>query len=316
MIRFIGRLWQRWVRLLDQREVGTSLALWRIAVGLCVVGSVGAVVLAGAVPLLWFDPADGGYTPPTPPWLFRQLGGATRGTVTAVVAITLAAGLLTAGGLGGRLSVFVALQGYLALVRLNGDATGGYDAAISNGLWLLVFARSTETLSLDCRIRTGQWTRDRPVPAWPRYLAVFQLVLIYWSTGLHKLSATWTPAGGFSALYYILQQPTWQRWDMSWLAWAYPLTQIGTAVTWVWEVTSPLLLLALWYRATASRPGWLRRLFNRINYRRVFVTIGVLVHIGIAVLLEVGPFSWVMLSYYICLYRPEEWRRRRERLGP
>lgn len=304
----LARCWGKWVRFLDQREPGTTLALWRIACGVVLVGSLAAVAWAGAVPLLWFPPSAGGYTQPATPWLFRHLGGVTPGTVTTVFVVTLVAGVLTTVGLGGRLPVFVALQGFLALMALNTDATGGHDNVISNGLWLLVLARSSATLSLDCRLRTGRWTSEQPVPAWPRYLAIAQLVLIYWSTGLHKLSAAWTPAGGFSALYYILQQPTWQRWDMRWLAWVYPLTQVGTAVTWLWELTAPLLLLALWYRATPERPGRLRRLFNWVNYRRLFVLIGVVVHTGIFVLLEVGPFSWIMLAFYICLYRPEEWR--------
>lgn len=303
----LGRMWAAWVRFFDRREAGTTLALWRIACGLCLVGTVAAVVLAGAVPLLWLAPADGGYTQPATPWLFRQIGGVTPATVNTMITVTIVAGVFMTVGLGGRVSVLVALQGFLALMMINTDATGGHDGVISNGLWLLVLSRSTETLSLDCRLRTGRWTSDRPVPAWPRYLAIFQLVLIYWSTGLHKLSATWTPAGGFSALYYILQQPTWHRWDMSWLAWVYPLTQIATAVTWVWELTAPLLLLALWYRATPERTGLLRRLFNRLNFRRWWVAIGVALHLGIFVFLEVGPFSWIMLAFYICLYRPEEW---------
>jgi hypothetical protein len=188
------------VAFLDRREPGTTLALWRIACGLCLVGTIAAVVLAGAVPLLWLPPADGGYTQPATPWLFRQIGGVTPATVKGMVALTLVAGVLTAVGLGGRIAVLAALQGFLALMGLNSDATGGHDSVISNGLWLLVLSRSTETLSLDCRLRTGRWTSERPVPAWPRYLAIFQLVLIYWSTGLHKMSAAWTPGGGLGAL--------------------------------------------------------------------------------------------------------------------
>ncbi len=306
----LRRLWGRWVRFLDQKEPGTTLALWRIACGLCVVGTVGAVLLAGVVPALWLGPADGGYTTSATPWLFRWLGGVTRANVYSVVAITIVAGLMTTVGLGGRWPILVALQGFLNLIALNYGATGAHDAVISNALWLLVLSRSTATLSLDCKLWTGRWTSDKPVPAWPRYLAIFQLVLIYWTSGLQKLSATWTPAGGFSALYYIMQQPVWQRWDMTWAAWLYPLTQIATAVSWIWEITSPLLLLAFWYRATRDRPGWLRRFFNRINFRRVFVVIGVALHLGILLFLEVGPFSWIMLSFYLCLYHPDEWRRK------
>jgi hypothetical protein len=224
------------------------------------------------------------------------------------VTVTLLAGLLTTVGLGGRVSPLVALQGYLNLIRLNPDATGSFDNAIPNAFWLLVLARSTATLSLDCRLRTGGWTSDEPIPAWPRSVAIFQMVLIYWCTGLQKLSVSWAPGGDFSALYYILQQPTWQRADMSWLASCYPLTQIATAVTWTWEVTSPLLLVALWFRATREQPGWLRALVNRINFRRLFVVLGVAMHLGIVVFLEVGPFSWIMLTFYLCLYDPEEWK--------
>jgi hypothetical protein len=259
---------------------------------------------------LWLRPEYGGYTYPDFPWQFRLFGKVTPDTVHAMIAITILAGVLMTVGLAGRIPILVAQQGFLALINLNSDATGGHDLVISNALWLLVFSRSTATLSLDCKIWTGSWTSNRLVPAWPRYVMIVQLVLIYWSTGAQKVSATWTPVGGFSALYYVLQQPTWQRMDMSWLAWIYPLTQIGTAVSWLWEVTSPLLLLALWYRATRDRPGWLRRTFNRVNFRRIFVTIGLIVHLGILVFLEVGPFTWIMLACYACLYGPEEWRIR------
>jgi hypothetical protein len=96
---------------------------------------------------------------------------------------------------------------------------------------------------------------------------------------------------------------------MTWVAWVYPLTQVATAISWLWEITAPLLLLAFWYRATADRPGRLRRLFNRVNFRRLFVVIGVMIHLGILLFLEVGPFSWITLSFYLCLYHPDEWKR-------
>jgi hypothetical protein len=279
-----------------------------MACGLVVLGAVGSVAAFGLVPVLWMNPADGGYTTVSPSWLFERLGGVTPTTVWAVVVVTLLAGLAMTLGLGGRLMPLVALQGYLALYSLNSDAVGGYDWLLTNALWLLVLARATATLSLDCRLRTGCWRCADLVPAWPRYLAIYQIVLVYWTTGLQKLSAAWTPAGGFSALYYILQEPTWHRWDMSWLAWVYPLTQVATATSWIWELTAPLLLLALWFRRTADRPGRLRALFNRVPVRGLWVAIGVCVHLGILIFMNVGPFSWVSLAFYVCLFRPEEWQ--------
>jgi hypothetical protein len=303
------------VALLAEREDGTSLALFRIACGACILYSVGSVVVYGMVPVIWLGPADGGYGPVGPgPRLFQWLGGVNPTTVWGVVGATLLAGLLLVVGAGGRLTALVALQGYMALYGINGNAAGAYDWLLTNALWLLVLARSTATLSLDCRLRTGRWRSAEPVSAWPRYLAVYQIVLVYWSTGMHKLSRSWVPGGDFSAFYYILQEPTWQRRDMTWLAHVYPLTQVATVATWMWEVTAPLLLLVLWYRRTRERPGRLRALCNRLPLRGLWVVAGVTMHLGILLTMDVGPFSLVALSYYACLFRPDEWRRLGSRL--
>ncbi len=303
-------LWGRWVALLSEREVGMSLALFRAACGACVLWSIGSVVIYGMVPVIWLGPADGGYAPVGQgPRLFQWLGGVTPATVWGVVAATLLAGLLLLLGGGGRLTALAALLGYQALTGINGNTLGAYDWLLTNALWLVVLARSTATLSLDCRLRTGRWRSDELVSAWPRYLAIYQIVLVYWSTGMHKLSHYWTPAGGFSALYYILQEPNWQRRDMSWLAHVYPLTQAATATAWAFEITAPLLLLVLWYRRTRERPGRLRALCNRLPLRGLWVATGVAMHLGILVLMDVGPFSLVAVAYYPCLYRPDEWRR-------
>lgn len=303
-------LWSRWVLLLAEREPGTALALFRAACGVDVLWSVGSVVRHGMVPVVWMNPADGGYAPVGPgSWLFDLLGGVNPTTVWSVVGLALLSGVLLVAGFGGRVTALVALQSYKAVTGLNGNAAGAYDWLLTNALWLLVLARSTATLSADCRLRTGRWLSAEPVPAWPRYLAVYQIVLAYWSTGMHKLSRAWMPADGYSALYYILQEPTWQRRDMSWLAWVYPLTQVATATTWAWEVGAPLLLLVLWYRRTRDRPGRLRALCNRLPLRGLWVAVGVLMHAGILLFMEVGPFSWVALSYYVCLFHPDEWQR-------
>jgi hypothetical protein len=300
--------WQRWTAFLDQRESGTSLALFRIACGLGVLLSVGGIALYGLVPVLWLNPTDGGYrTLDDPPWLFHLLGGVTPGTVWSVVAIALIAGAMLTAGLAARISALVALQAYLNLLEINPQIAGGDDLMLANALWLLVLAQSSATLSLDCRLRTGSWTSAEPIPAWPRYLAIYQLVLTYWSTGVQKLGINWLPVGDYSALYYILQIPSWQRGDMTWLASVYPLTQFATALTWTWENAAPLLLLALWYRNTPERPGWLRRFFNWINFRGLYVIVGLGLHLGILLLMNVEPFTWVTLSYYVCLFRPSEW---------
>jgi hypothetical protein len=308
--------WPRWVTFLARREAGTSLALFRIACGLGVLLSVGSVALHGLVPVIWLSSKDGGYRELTDaPWLLDQLGGITPLNVWAVVGSALLSGLLLVLGLGGRLPALVALQACMALADVNPQTGGSDDLMLANSLWLLVLSRSTATLSLDCRLRSGRWTSGEPVPAWPRYLAIYQLVLTYWATGVQKVGIQWTPAGDYSALYYILQIPSWQRRDMTWLAWVYPLTQVATAVAWLWENAAPLLLLALWYRATPERPGWLRACANRVGFRRLYVAVGLCMHGSLAVLMNVEPFNWVTLSYYVCLFGPEEWQAAWRRLS-
>jgi len=309
-------LWARWVALLSRREGGDSLAIFRIAVGLVGIYSVGTVAWSGMVPALWMDQKDGGYQEISKAWwLVDLLGGPTPTVIWTLVAVSLLASLALTLGVLSRLSAFVALQGFLALTWMNASAGGSYDDLITNALWLLVLADSSATLSLPVRLRGGSWRSDAQVLAWPRYLIIGQIVVVYFTTALQKVSAYWTPGGDYSALYYILQQPTWQRADMRWVARYFPLTQIMTAATWFWELGSPAVLLALWYRDTRTRPGRLRAFCNRVDLRALFCAFGVLLHLGIFALMEVGPFSWITLSYYLTLWSPDEWRALTRRRG-
>lgn len=316
--------WRSWVTLLSRREPAVGLACFRVAIGLVLLYSLLSVGLGGLIDVLWVDVAHGGYKPlGRGAWIIPWLGGPTPAVVHGVYAAALAGALLVTVGLGGRLATFATLHLYLALITLNGEASGGYDLLLTNALWLLVLGDSTATLSLRCRLRAGRWIRSAAIPAWPRYLAVFQLVVMYTATGLQKLSADWTPAGGYMALYYVFQDPTWRRFDMGWVAWVTPLTQAATAVTWLFEVSAPLLFLVYYFRYTRERPGRVRALINRRDLRVLFMATGVCLHVGILVTLDVGPFSWVTLAYYLCLWHPDELarglqrvRRRLQRIRP
>jgi len=307
--------WQRWQRLMSHREPGTALALFRIAVGACVLLTVGGVAYWDLVDVLWVDRDHGGYRELSGRWwLIQLLGGPTPSAMWGLVWGSLFGGVLMIVGLGGRVTAFWTLMTFIAATDVNGHAGGSYDELLSNALWIVVLAPSTETLSLDSRIWNGKWISHRWVPAWPRYLVIYQLVLCYWTTGLQKVSTYWIPGGDFMALYYILQQPSWHRMDMSWLAWIVPLTQLGTAVSWFWEILCPLWLLTFWYRATRSRPGRLRAFSNSHDLRTLYAVVGVTFHLLIWMAMDVGPFTWVSLAFYVCLYHPDEWRLLGQRL--
>ncbi len=306
------RLWSAWVALTSTRETGESLALLRIAVAGVVIYALCSMIAADLVDVMWVDARYGGLQRLSAQhWLIALLGGQSpRAAWTLVIAALVFAACLVVG-IGGRITALLAAQAYYALTSGHDALSGGYDVMITNGLWLLVLADSTATLSLDCRLRTGAWRSARLVAAWPRYMAILQLVVVYTTTGLKKVSPVWTPGGDHSALYWVFQEPTWRRFDMAWTASAFWLTQVGSAVTWWWEVLAPLLLLVYWARHTRQHGGPLRRALNRFDLRKAWAAVGIALHLGIFVLLNVGPFSPISLAYYLCLIPPAAFARTR-----
>jgi len=301
----LKRWWAAWVELLSIREPGTSLARFRIAVGLVILYSLSSMIAADLVEVMWIDAAYGGLqTLDASHWLVALLGGRTVDTAWILVGSGLVLATLLVAGLGGRLTVLCTLQVYYAIITAKSTLAGGYDTLITNALWMLLLAESTATLSLDCRRRTGRWVSSRLVPAWPRYLVILQLLVVYGSTGLYKLSPVWTPGGDLSALYWVFQDPTWRRFDMDFTASVYWITQLATAMTWWWEVLAPVMLLVFWFRYTDERGGRVRGWFNRFDLRKPWAAIGISLHLGILVMLNVGPFSPISLAYYLCLVPP------------
>jgi hypothetical protein len=297
------RLWQRWLRFLAIRDTAEPLALCRILCGGGLVLSILLVLPSGAINELWVDSDHGGY---------RQLGDIwTPDLAWGLAVLAMLAGGALALGWHSQITAFVGLITFNTIIHINFHDGSAYDSLLTNQLFLLIWVNSGATWSLDARRRTGKWQSGERVLMWPRYVMILQLVLCYWSTGVQKISGHWLPGGDSSALWYVLQDPFWRRWDLtSEMSGMYLLTQIGTAVTWWFEVLAPLLLLAFWYRATRDRQGKVRGIFNRIDFRSWFAVVGILFHVGIHVFMRVGPFSWIILSYYPALWSSREYRKR------
>ncbi len=223
-----------------------------------------------------------------------------------VVGLTVMLGL----GLLTRLSALALVLVWTQLSLGLPASDRGIDMLIRNVVLLLAFSSAGRVWSLDALIRTGSWRGDgKAVTAWPRYLLIIQLVILYFTAGIQKVASSWTPFGGWSALYIAMRDPAFAMGELAWLDDLYPATQLLTASTWVWEWVAPLLLLALYYRDTRGRSGRLRAVINRMSFRTAYLIIGAMFHIGTSLTLQLGIFPWAVLSLYPACFHPDELRQ-------
>lgn len=312
------RLWTRWVGFVDARDNGISLALVRILVGLTIAMVLVEVVATDVVGLIWYPASEGGYRRINTGWWLYEVVGYTPGLVDGLVWVGIVLSLaLVLGALPGPAIPLLLSQVLLALFSLNTQSGGGHDRVLTCTLFVLIFARHSAVLSLWARLRTGRLLPEVSVPDWPRWVLLFQLCLIYTSTGVQKVGSDWMPWGDFAAIYYALQLPEWARFDHSWAAHplGYLFTQIGTATTWLFETTAFVWLVAVWFAETRDRPGRLRALSNRLHLREGYAIVGFLLHLGIFVTMNVGPFSPAMVALYPCAFSGESYARLREALA-
>jgi hypothetical protein len=109
-------------------------------------------------------------------------------------------------------------------------------------------------------------------------LCQIQVCVIYGYSGLKKLKGQVWWAG--DALWNSLADPQLARWDFSWLAhFALPLTGL-TFLTLAWEIYFPAMV-------------WVRPI------RKPVLMIGVFLHLGIAIGLNLPFFAALMISTYL-----------------
>lgn len=149
-------------------------------------------------------------------------------------------------------------------------------------LFCLVWADSGRALSVDAR-RRREGGEPARVAIWPLRLLRIQIGLIYFSSGLLKLlSESWRDG---TAVRYTLETNAFHRFPTTALAqWEWPLTAL-TYATVVWELAFIPLVL------------------NR-RTRTPTLLFGVLMHVGMAITLELGTFSAVMLTAYLAFVDP------------
>ena len=302
--------WRWWVNLTSEVEHPRVLAAIRIAVATMLLWDFLSIGYYDLVTVLFAPEPAGGVSNLLQwkkiPWVY-QVFPPTAGTAWAVyLTVVLSATSLLLGWFS-RTSALILLVAYAQTALITPAGDRGIDLLLRNVLMILACSRCGNTWSADAWWNTRSWAGDgSPVPAWPRYILILQLVVMYFTAGIAKFSMPWMPMGGYSALFLLLQDPAVARFDFAWLERVYPLTQIATGITINWEYSAPVLLLVYYYRTTPDRPGRLRAFCLRYKVHFWWLGIGVLFHLGIFVSLELGIFPWAMLGLYFCFLHPDE----------
>jgi hypothetical protein len=82
--------------------------------------------------------------------------------------------------------------------------------------------------------------------------------------------------------------------------------QLGTALTMVFEYSAPLLLLWTWLDRRPGRGGRFGDAVRRLRIRWLWLALGVSLHLGIAVTMQIGVFPFGILALYPALLAPDE----------
>jgi len=306
---------ERWVRFWDEREGAESLALVRIGVGAVVLWDLFWVARLGLIGALWAPIEEGGIGPASyaqPICTFYRVFGASSGSAYALFAIATLAALGVTLGRFSRTSALVLVFASGELAQLSPSADRGIDTLLRNVLLVLACSGAGACWSLDARgaPRQPDAPGGRLIPAWPRYLLIVQLVILYFTAGMLKQSAPWTSLGGYYALYKVLQQPHYARFALphELLAALYPFLQLSTLLTVWFERLAFALPLLLWLRRTRARAGRVRAALNRARLLEIWIALGIMFHLALAFGMELGIFPWGCLAIYPALARPERVR--------
>jgi hypothetical protein len=306
-------VWQRYARFLDRHEGAESLALVRIGVALSVLWDLLQIAHLDLVRTFWAPIEEGGLGPSSysePLVRFYVWFGASAAGAWWLFGLSIASACTLGVGLCTRLSALVLVLCSTQLSGLAPSADRGVDVLLRNVLCVLALSGAGAAWSLDAQLRRRRRERQALVPAWPRYLLIVQLIIIYFWAGLLKQTDEWSFAGGFDALYRILRDPHISRysWNAAELDWLYPCLQVSTFATLQFERSALALPVLLWLHNHPGRGGALGRFVRRWPVLELWVATGASFHLALAVLVKLGIFPWVCLALYPALARPAQWR--------
>lgn len=267
------------------------LALVRIGAALAILLDLLRVGQLGLVGVLFRPYAQGGLSQVQDEawWVGRWLSPEIAGP--ALYGLSLLCMGLVALGVLTRPATLLGVLAYAQLGHLYPPGDRAIDRVLRTVLLILLFSDAHRRLAL-----LGAPALAR-IKAWPADLIRSFLVIVYLSAGLGKLmqQPAWLAASGVPVLYRVMSDPLAAHVDAQsalpyW--WVFRVFGWGTIAL---ELSSPLLF-------TRFAPVW--------------AIFGFAMHLGIYSTMELGMFSWGMLSMYPLLLAPlwlPAWDRRRAR---
>ncbi len=164
-------------------------------------------------------------------------------------------------------------------------------------LFCLIWADTGRVWSLDARGGAASLRPPISPSVVPLRLICVQIALVYLATGLWKLGSPEWQDG--TALYYVLATNGFARLPALPGLHFTTLLTLMTHLVLVWELGFAFMVVVPWARALA-------------------LYLGVALHLGMWLAMDLGPFPWVMLASYVAFIPPprlviglERWRRRR-----
>jgi hypothetical protein len=137
-------------------------------------------------------------------------------------------------------------------------------------------------LSVDSLLKQKKYQK---IPIWSIRLMQLQLAIVYFFAGTTKFGTeTWMNG---TAVNYILRNNLFNRFSMEWIV-AIPI--FISLVTWfslAFELTFPFLI-------------W----FDKM--RKYLLIVGILLHTGIFIFIDIGWFSLIILACYIVFLKSQE----------
>jgi len=208
-----------------------------------------------------------------------------------VILIWLAATILMLIGWRPRWAALIAWVISISLLNLNYYLHNSGDRIRNIILFYLMLTPCGAAWSLDNCIQRKPRGHKGPVyiSPWALRLLFVQMALIYFFNGFYKLmGADWRDG---DVLHFVLGNVQWARWSITDLPVPYGVTRVLTWLILIWEIGFPLFV--------SMRP-----------IRNMTLWFGVLLHLGMAISLQLGMFPFYMLCLYLPLVPWERWSKR------